>query len=80
MELIAPIELAHDVFCHNRLSAFGVIGTEQDNKNNGGMKMGHNRLSAFGVIGTQIVGFGDTLEHAMSQSPFGFWGDWNQWN
>ena len=65
---------------HNRLSAFGVIGTISTRISFWRPKMGHNRLSAFGVIGTQIVGFGDTLEHAMSQSPFGFWGDWNQWN
>ena len=45
----------HEVsLSHNRLSAFGVIGTENVPgvfSTNGG---GHNRLSAFGVIGTRV--------------------------
>ena len=37
----------------------------------------HNRLSAFGVIGTDdaIKVFRENVKK--SQSPFGFWGDWN---
>ena len=39
--------------------------------------MSHNRLSAFGVIGTQCDGGNSGGEAEASQSPFGFWGDWN---
>ena len=38
--------------------------------------VGHNRLSAFGVIGT-ISKERKENDVLMSQSPFGFWGDWN---
>ena len=37
---------------HNRLSAFGVIGTFEKAKQMMKKAIGHNRLSAFGVIGT----------------------------
>ena len=39
--------------------------------------LSHNRLSAFGVIGTSgnIARVSNAFEE--SQSPFGFWGDWN---
>ena len=37
---------------HNRLSAFGVIGTWKANQNWTTFQKSHNRLSAFGVIGT----------------------------
>ena len=39
--------------------------------------VGHNRLSAFGVIGT-YASVTMNVQLAESQSPFGFWGDWNQ--
>ena len=61
---------------HNRLSAFGVIGTFAAGHTQKTHYARHNRLSAFGVIGT---GEGRYLENPemWSQSPFGFWGDWN---
>ena len=37
----------------------------------------HNRLSAFGVIGTKEQ-FALFVNAGLSQSPFGFWGDWNR--
>ena len=61
---------------HNRLSAFGVIGTL-------GIRdmltdtICHNRLSAFGVIGTAQTTATVKRTEKESQSPFGFWGDWN---
>ena len=37
----------------------------------------HNRLSAFGVSGTsEDFAIADVIDD-WSQSPFGFWGDWN---
>ena len=39
--------------CHNRLSAFGVIGTPVTTLRPGRGRQCHNRLSAFGVIGTE---------------------------
>ena len=68
----------HVVFCHNRLSAFGVIGTIVPHP----LRLrkatnGHNRLSAFGVIGTNFRSKSLCARRIVSQSPFGFWGDWN---
>ena len=37
----------------------------------------HNRLSAFGVIGTEDYQLYTAWSIIESQSPFGFWGDWN---
>ena len=38
----------------------------------------HNRLSTFGVIGTRCVSGLSRQLFYKSQSPFGFWGDWNK--
>ena len=38
---------------HNRLSAFGVIGTSSAEEEAPSSTLSHNRLSAFGVIGTK---------------------------
>ena len=38
---------------------------------------GNNRLSAFGVSGTKEVLLINLSNDRKSQSPFGFWGDWN---
>ena len=38
----------------------------------------HNRLSAFGVIGTVVPVEVRAVTSERSQSPFGFWGDWNR--
>ena len=40
---------------HNRLSAFGVIGTDMGIVRKINAFIGHNRLSAFGVIGTTTL-------------------------
>ena len=62
---------------HNRLSAFGVIGTSHCLNLSLEYQLSHNRLSAFGVIGTYIVRAGLKGAPEKSQSPFGFWGDRN---
>ena len=42
-----------NIYCsHNRLSAFGVIGTFTVKGKQNMNTISHNRLSAFGVIGT----------------------------
>ena len=40
--------------------------------------LGHNRLSAFGVSGTTREALELGLDAIESQSPFGFWGEWNK--
>ena len=62
---------------HNRLSAFGVSGTFFPLNENNSLPIGHNRLSAFGVSGTALVITRLLLKSGLSQSPFGFWGEWN---
>ena len=64
--------------CHNRLSAFGVIGTL------GGIKWSNLIMllsqSPFGFWGDWNIVAECALseqEYKKSQSPFGFWGDWN---
>ena len=50
---------------HNRLSAFGVIGTYMLSVLIAGQNTSsHNRLSAFGVIGTRIAGIEITHNHS----------------
>ena len=63
---------------HNRLSAFGVIGTYACFEKAKQMIKSHNRLSTFGVIGTRCVSGLSRQLFYKSQSPFGFWGDWNK--
>ena len=65
--------------CHNRLSAFGVIGTSWLIQHSGFVSVSHNRLSAFGVSGTEYIDH-YVESSSKSQSPFGFWGDWNDLN
>ena len=62
--------------CHNRLSAFGVIGTK--------VRLTSREKRDTVTIAFRLLGWLELIENwnlesdlRLSQSPFGFWGDWN---